>query len=163
MPVGRLTLAERVASVTAAIESPRAESARGSSWMRTAYFCAPNTETWATPATIEIRWARAFSAYSSSWESGSIGEVSARNRPGWSAGLTFWYEGGVIPVGSERWVLAIADWTSWAASSMVRSSENWSVMLVWPWMLDEVIASSPAIVVNCFSRGVATAEAMVSG
>ena len=32
-----------------------------------------------------------------------------------------------------------------------------------PWMLEEFIESSPAMVVNCFSSGVATAEAIVSG
>jgi len=30
--------------------------------MRTAYFCEPNTETCATPSTIEMRWDRMFSA-----------------------------------------------------------------------------------------------------
>ena len=69
----------------------------------------------------------------------------------------------MIPVGSERCVLAIAAWTSCAAASIWRSSVNWSVIEVVPCALDEVMASMPAIVVNCFSRGVATAEAMVSG
>ena len=32
-----------------------------------------------------------------------------------------------------------------------------------PRVLDEVIESTPAMVENCFSSGVATAEAMVSG
>jgi len=32
-----------------------------------------------------------------------------------------------------------------------------------PWPLSEVIWSTPAIVENCFSNGVATAEAIVSG
>ena len=32
-----------------------------------------------------------------------------------------------------------------------------------PWPLTEVIESMPAMVENCFSSGVATAEAMVSG
>ena len=41
-------------------------SARGSSWMRTAYFCAPNTCTCATPFTVEMRCASVVSAYSSS-------------------------------------------------------------------------------------------------
>ena len=36
---------------------PRLESARGSSWMRTAYFCAPYTCTCATPETVEMRCA----------------------------------------------------------------------------------------------------------
>jgi len=46
---------------------------------------------------------------------------------------------------------------------MSRSSENWIVMLVRPWPESEVIWSIPAIVENCFSSGVATAAAMVSG
>src|SRR6266436_7886134 len=83
---------------------------------------------------------------------------------GWSAGLTFWYTGGVgIWGGSSGAALAMADCTSWAAPSIERSSENWMVMAVRPWALDDVIESMPAIVVNCFSSGVATADAMVSG
>src|SRR5436190_22935093 len=81
---------------------------------------------------------------------------------GWSAGFTFWYEGGTIPVGSCRSVLEIAAWMSWAAASMLRSRVNWSVMLVLPRLDEEVIWSTPAIVENCFSSGVATADAMVS-
>src|SRR2546422_3936845 len=46
---------------------------------------------------------------------------------------------------------------------MLRSSVNWSVMLVLPRLDEEVIWSTPAIVENCFSSGVATADAMVSG
>ena len=108
MPVGRFTFADWTASLTAPMGIPREASARGSKRMRTAYFCEPNTETCATPSTIEMRCASTFSAYSSSFESESSFEVSTRKRIGWSAGLTFWYEGGVIPVGSERSVFAIA-------------------------------------------------------
>src|SRR3989442_10166666 len=83
---------------------------------------------------------------------------------GWSAGFTFWYTGGVgIWGGSSGAALAMADCTSWAAASIERSSENWMVICVRPWALDDVIESMPAIVVNCFSSGVATAEAIVSG
>src|SRR6266516_4121786 len=82
---------------------------------------------------------------------------------GWSAGFTFWYEGGTMPVGSWRSVLEIAAWTSWAAASMLRSRVNCSVMLVLPRFDEEVIWSTPAIVENCFSSGVATADAIVSG
>src|SRR5205823_1370990 len=60
-------------------------------------------------------------------------------------------------------VLEIAAWTSCAAASMLRSRVNWSVMLVLPRLDEEVIWSTPAIVENCFSSGVATADAMVSG
>jgi len=65
--------------------------------------------------------------------------------------------------GSWRAVAAIAELTSWAAASMSRSSENWMVMLVIPWLLIEVMESIPAMVENCFSSTVATAAAMVSG
>ncbi len=37
------------------------------------------------------------------------------------------------------------------------------VMLVWPSEFVDVIESMPAIVENCFSSGVATDEAIVSG
>ena len=53
--------------------------------------------------------------------------------------------------------------TSCAAASMLRSSENCSVICVMPLALEEVICSSPAMAENSFSSGVATAEAMVSG
>src|SRR5256885_12827880 len=82
---------------------------------------------------------------------------------GRSAGFTFWYEGGTMPVGSWRGVLEIAACTSCAAASMLRSKVNWSVMLVLPMLDEDVIWSTPAIVENCFSSGVATADAMVSG
>src|SRR6266849_901585 len=82
---------------------------------------------------------------------------------GWSAGFTFWYDGGTMPVGSWRSVLEIAACTSWAAASILRSSVNTRVMFVLPRFDDDVIWSTPAIVENCFSSGVATAEAMVSG
>ena len=65
--------------------------------------------------------------------------------------------------GSWRAVAAIAEFTSWAAASMSRSSANCSVMRVVPWLDTELISSMPGMVENCFSSGVATAEAMVSG
>ena len=65
--------------------------------------------------------------------------------------------------GSDRAAAAIADWTSCAAASMLRSSVNCKVMVVWPSVEADVIESMPAIVENCFSSGVATADAIVSG
>jgi len=65
--------------------------------------------------------------------------------------------------GNWRSVAAIADCTSCAAASILRSSENWIVIRVIPWPLNETIESMPAIVASCFSIGVATAEAIVSG
>ncbi len=83
---------------------------------------------------------------------------------GASAGFTFRCVGGVgIDGGSERAAAAIADCTSCAAASMLRSSENCSVMVARPSVETDVIVSTPAIVENCFSSGVATAEAIVSG
>src|SRR2546428_11901771 len=82
---------------------------------------------------------------------------------GWSAGFTFWYDGGTMPVGSWRSVLEIAACTCCAAASMLRSRVNCSVMLVLPRLDEDVIWSAPAMVENCFSSGVATAEAIVSG
>ncbi len=46
---------------------------------------------------------------------------------------------------------------------MFRSSENWMVMLQEPRADVDVMLSMPAMVENCFSSGVATADAMVSG
>ena len=68
-----------------------------------------------------------------------------------------------MPGGIWGWAAAIAACTSWAAASMLRSSVNWIVICVVPSALVEVIESMPAMVENCFSSGVATAEAMVSG
>jgi hypothetical protein len=68
-----------------------------------------------------------------------------------------------MPGGNSRSVFEIADCTSCAAASMLRSIVNWSVMLVLPSALVDVMLSRPAIVVNCFSSGVATADAIVSG
>ncbi len=65
--------------------------------------------------------------------------------------------------GSWPWATEMADCTSCAAASRSRLRLNWSVMLVLPSTLVEVMESMPAMVENCFSRGRATAEAMVSG
>ena len=58
---------------------------------------------------------------------------------------------------------AIAVCTSTVALSMSRSRSNCSVMFVLPVPLDDVIESTPAIVVNCRSSGLATDDAIVSG
>ena len=68
-----------------------------------------------------------------------------------------------MPGGSWRSVFEIAACTSCAAASILRESTNCSVTLLLPNVLDDVIASSPAIVENCFSSGVATAAAIVCG
>jgi hypothetical protein len=131
--------------------------------MRTARFCEPNTCTCATPLTVESCWASCVCAISSSTLSGTVVDDSVTNRIGWSAGFTFWYDGGMIPCGSVRSVALIAACTSCAAASTLRSSENWMVIDVDPSWLDDVMLSMPAMVENCFSSGVATEAAIVSG
>ena len=58
---------------------------------------------------------------------------------------------------------AIAACTSCAAESRSRERSNCRVIEVLPWPLEEVICARPAMVENCFSSGVATEAAMVSG
>ncbi len=65
--------------------------------------------------------------------------------------------------GSWRADLEMAACTSWAAASRSLSRVNWSVMLVFPRRLVELMESMPAMVENSRSRGVATEDAMVSG
>ena len=69
----------------------------------------------------------------------------------------------MIPGGRSRSVFAIIACTSCAAASMLRSSANWIVICVDPRFEIDVMLSMPAIVENCFSSGVATADAIVSG
>ncbi len=141
-----------------------AASLLGSTCTRTAYLADPNTCTCATPETIETRCATIVSAYSSRSESRIVDEVTKKLRIGVSPGFTLRNEGGLgIPGGSSGMASAIAVSTSTVAPSISRSRLNCKVMLVDPWLLDEIIESSPAIVVNCRSSGVATADAMVSG
>src|ERR1041385_5100393 len=83
---------------------------------------------------------------------------------GESDGFTFRIVGGDgMFVGSWRPAAEIADCTSCAAASRLRSRSNWMVICVEPWLLDELMLLIPAIVENWFSSGVATEEAMVSG
>lgn len=83
---------------------------------------------------------------------------------GKSDGFALKYEGGSrMSSGNPRWARESAVCTSCAAASMLRDSANWSVMLVEPWLLLEVICSMPGMVENDRSSGVATADAMVSG
>src|SRR6185437_6843826 len=105
-----------------------------------------------------------FSAYESSSESAIEGEVSVTKMIENSPGFTFRYEGGVvISTGRLRDARKSAACTSTAASSMLRSWLNSSVMFVSPCVDVELITSRLEMVENCFSSGVATDEAMVSG
>jgi hypothetical protein len=82
----------------------------------------------------------------------------------WSAGFTLRKVGALgMPGGSSGIASAMAVWTSTAAPSMFRSRSNWSVTLVEPRALDEVIVSSPAMAVNWRSSGLAMLDASVSG
>ena len=68
-----------------------------------------------------------------------------------------------MPGGNWRAALAMAACTSCAAASMSRASENCMVICVNPCALTELIESTPAMVENCRSNGVATDDAIVSG
>ena len=66
--------------------------------------------------------------------------------------------GGRIPL-----ALVMAAWTSIAAASIFLERSNWRFIVVLPWVLVEFMVRKPSIEENCFSRGVATLDAMVSG
>ncbi len=83
---------------------------------------------------------------------------------GASAGLTLRYDGGVvISTGRLREARKRAACTSTAALSMSRSMSNSSVTCVRPRVDELLITLTSEMVENCFSSGVATEEAMVSG
>ncbi len=122
------------------------------------------TSTWLTPLKVEMRWAIRVSAYSSTAESGSVEELRLRKITGASAGFALMKLGGVVIWIGKRLAAEVkADCTSRAAPSMLRLKSNCKVIEVMPSPLDEIISLTPAIVENCFSSGVATEEAMVSG
>ena len=75
-----------------------------------------------------------------------------------------WNDGGDVRVAGRSGIAAeIAVCTSTAAPSMSRFRSNVSEMLLVPVPLDEVISSTPAIVVNWRSSGLATDAAIVTG
>src|ERR1700748_2523056 len=132
--------------------------------MRTAYLAEPNTPTCATPSMVESCRASRVSAYSSTSDGFKVEELMATNMIGMSAGFCLRKLGGWgSALGRLRVAAEIADCTSWAAPSRLRSSANCSWISVEPWVLDDVICSMPLMVVNWLSRGDATDEAMVSG
>src|SRR5579883_3546817 len=85
------------------------------------------------------------------------------NSTGAAAGFCRKNDGGMIPVGRCTSACEMAACTSWAAALMLRSRANWMVIEVEPRTLDDVMLSMPAIVESCFSSGVATDAAIVSG
>src|SRR5258708_16048589 len=98
---------------------------------------------------VEICWASRFSAYSATVDSGSVDDESTMFMIGASAGFTLRCVGGVgIDDGSERAAAAMADCTSCAAASMLRSSENCSVIVAKPSVDTEGILSMPALLEN---------------
>ena len=104
------------------------------------------------------------SAYSSSVHNGTVSDCIEIKRIGWSAGLTLRNVGGVgMPAGSRGAAWVMAAWTSRAAPSSSRLRLNCSVTCVNPTPFVEDIESSPSMVENCRSIGVATDEAISSG
>src|SRR5262249_156310 len=102
--------------------------------------------------------------YSLSFDMGRVGELNASIRIGKSAGFDLRKEGGLgIPAGSSGVQAAMAVSTSTSAPSISRFRSNCSVMELLPREFVDTIESSPAIVVNWRSSGVATEFAMVSG
>src|SRR5258708_28164618 len=93
-----------------------------------------------------------------------VGDVNPSMMTGASAGLTLRHQGlrGRLAGNCPRAAL-MAACTSRDAASILRLRSNCRVMLVEPRLLDEVISLIPAMRPNWRSRGVATADAMVSG
>ncbi len=79
-----------------------------------------------------------------------------------SAGFTLCMVGGSMLVGNCLAAAAIADCTSCAAASILRSSRKVSVIWVEPSTLTEFMESRPGMSEKFASSGVATEEAMVS-
>ena len=95
---------------------------------------------------------------------GRVAEVRARTITGMSAGLTLTKVGGLgISGGKTPRAAAMAALMSWAAASIFRDRANWTLMVVVPRDEVEVMESMPLMEANCFSRGRATAAAMISG
>ena len=136
----------------------------GSTCTRTAYFAEPLTLTCDTPSTIEMRGAMMSSAYSSTFAMSRLSDVRLICRIGWSAGFILRNDGGAVSVGGSSGIAAeIAVCTSVIALSMSRFRSKVSVTLELPVPLRDVISSTPAIVVNCRSSGLATDAAMMTG
>lgn len=88
VPTGVLALVAVMASCNSSSPMPRAASAVGSIWMRTAYFWLPQISTWATPSTVESAGEITCWAKASSCESGTTSLFSAIRTIGASAGFT---------------------------------------------------------------------------
>ncbi len=164
VPTGVDELAAATAVMRSSRVKPLVASASGLAWTRTAKCCWPKISTWATPLSVDSRCAITVSANSSTSEIGTVSEDRLMKITGKSAGFTLMKNGGmVICRGRCFAAVVIADCTSSAAPSMLRSRSNCMVIDVMPWPLVEIIELRPAMVENCFSSGVATEAAMVSG
>src|SRR3954451_1547117 len=93
----------------------------------------------------------------------SVSDVSAKIIMGASAGFVLRYVGLFGIVGNCPRAALIAAFTLRADESMLRLRSNCITTFVEPVPLDDVISVTPAIRPNCRSKGVATAEAIVSG
>ena len=95
---------------------------------------------------------------------GTTSDSRVISRIGWSAGLIFRYLGreGRFE-GRNPAAELMAACTSRAAPLMSRLRSNCRVTDADPTELREVISVTPAMRVNCFSRGVATDAAITSG
>ena len=89
VPTGVLALVAVIALCNSSTPMPRAASATGSIWMRTAYFWLPKIWTWATPSTVESAGEITCWAKASSCDSGIRSLFSASRTIGASAGFTF--------------------------------------------------------------------------
>ena len=88
VPSGVLLLAAATALASWSMAMPRAASAVGSIWMRTAYFWLPKIATCATPSMVDSDGEMTFSAKASRSVSGTVSLTSDISRIGASAGLT---------------------------------------------------------------------------
>ena len=165
MPVGILTFHACSAWSTSFSPICCAASLSGSTCTRTAYLAAPHTFTWATPLTCEMRCAIVVSAYSFSFDSGSVGELSASIRIGKVAGIRF-AERGRIRHARRQQRHARGDGrfhVHFGAVDIAAQIELQRDRRCCPASSSKPSNPGPAMEVNCRSSGVATEFAMVSG
>src|ERR687888_1892573 len=96
VPTGVLELVFATTLRISSSEMLRAAAATGSTCTRTANFCAPNTNTWATPASCEICCASVISPNSLTADSGRVGETKLIYMIGKSPGFTLRKLGGGV-------------------------------------------------------------------
>ena len=133
--------------------------------MRTDGFCWPPTLIWATPRNLaDVLHQHVFGVVVDRGQRQAVG-VNAQgpesaSRPGSlcdSCGGDGRFFGNWPPAA------LIAAWMSPAAPSMLRPRSNCTVIELVPRTLDDVSCVTPGIRANCFSSGVVTDDAMVTG